>query len=91
MTAIVTVTPTNSAAPSASSTASSDSSGGPGGSGGGLSPGSIIGLSVAGGVALIGIVGFVVWKLTRKRFSDFDDSKITHYFIVLSVPTRENF
>jgi cytoskeletal protein RodZ len=40
----------------------------------GLSTGSIIGMSVAGGVALIGIIAFFVWKFTRKRFSDFDDS-----------------
>jgi len=32
-------------------------------------------MSVAAGVAVIGIVGFFVWKFTRKRFSDFDDSK----------------
>jgi hypothetical protein len=31
-------------------------------------------MSVAGGVALIGIIAFFVWKFTRKRFSDFDDS-----------------
>jgi len=29
---------------------------------------------VAGGLALIGIIGFFVWKFTRKRFTDFDDS-----------------
>jgi hypothetical protein len=34
-----------------------------------------VGLSVAGGVALIGVVAFFVWKFTRKRFSDFDDSQ----------------
>ncbi|KAF5359670.1 hypothetical protein D9756_003226 [Leucocoprinus leucothites] len=55
--------PSNSAAPSDSD------------DGGGLSTGSIIGMSVAAGVAVIGIVGFFVWKFTRKRFSDFDDNE----------------
>ncbi|KAJ3871794.1 hypothetical protein F5051DRAFT_445815 [Lentinula edodes] len=41
----------------------------------GLSTGSIIGLSVAGGVALLGIISFFVWKFTRKRFSDYDDNE----------------
>lgn len=41
-----------------------------------MGTGSIIGLSVSGGVALIGIIAFIVWKFTRKRFSDrFDDSE----------------
>jgi len=43
--------------------------------GGGLSTGSIVGMSVAAGIAVIGIVGFFVWKFTRKRFSDFDDNE----------------
>jgi len=30
---------------------------------------------VAGGVALIGVVAFFIWKFTRKRFSDFDDNE----------------
>lgn len=37
--------------------------------------GSIIGLSVAGGVTVIGLIAFFIWKLTRKRFSDFDDGR----------------
>ncbi|KAJ3503755.1 hypothetical protein NLJ89_g8289 [Agrocybe chaxingu] len=41
----------------------------------GLSTGSIIGMSVAGGVAVIGIIAFFVWKFTRKRFADFDDNE----------------
>lgn len=53
--------------PPASSGSSSSSS---------LGTGSIIGISVAGGIAVIGIVAFIIWKLTRKRFSDFDDSKL---------------
>ncbi|KIM84241.1 hypothetical protein PILCRDRAFT_404482 [Piloderma croceum F 1598] len=32
-------------------------------------------MSVAGGVAFIGIIGFFVWKFTRKRFSDYDDNE----------------
>jgi len=30
---------------------------------------------VAGGVAVIGLIAFFIWKLTRKRFSDFDDGE----------------
>jgi len=30
---------------------------------------------VAGGVAVIGLIAFFIWKLTRKRFSDFDDNE----------------
>ncbi|KAH8100835.1 hypothetical protein BXZ70DRAFT_863250, partial [Cristinia sonorae] len=42
----------------------------------GISMPTIIGLSVAGGVAVICIIAFIVWKFTRKRFSDdFDDSE----------------
>lgn len=38
-----------------------------------IHPGTIIGLSVAGGIAAVAIIGFIIWKLTRKRFSDLDD------------------
>jgi hypothetical protein len=42
----------------------------------GLGTGSIIGLSVAGGIALLGIVAFFVWKFTRKhRSNTYDDGK----------------
>jgi len=42
----------------------------------GLGTGSIIGLSVAGGIALLGIVAFFIWKFTRKRRSaTYDDGK----------------
>jgi len=41
----------------------------------GISTGSIIGMSVAGGVAILGIVAFLIWKLTRKRFASFDDNE----------------
>lgn len=30
---------------------------------------------MAGGVAIIGLIAFFVWKFTRKRFSDFDDGE----------------
>ncbi|KAG7451375.1 uncharacterized protein BT62DRAFT_1071949 [Guyanagaster necrorhizus] len=60
---------------SASSSSSGSSSSTSSSSSSGVSTGTIIGLSVAGGVALLGIIGFIAWKLTRKRFSDFDDSE----------------
>ncbi|EFI27893.1 hypothetical protein CC1G_14384 [Coprinopsis cinerea okayama7 len=41
----------------------------------GIGTGSIIGMSVAGGLAVIGIIAFFVWKLTRKKFSTFDDNE----------------
>ncbi|KZT40033.1 hypothetical protein SISSUDRAFT_1060688 [Sistotremastrum suecicum HHB10207 ss-3] len=56
-----------STSPAATSSAPSDD-----GSGDGIKTSTIIGLSVAGGVAVLGIVAFIIWKLTRKRFSDFD-------------------
>jgi hypothetical protein len=67
---------TNPATTEASQTSSSaapqtSSSGGKGG----LGTGPIVGLSVAGGVAVLGVIGFIVWKFSKKRFSDFDDSK----------------
>lgn len=77
---IITVTSTPSAGGSATSSSatptqtknSDDSSSG-------LGTGSIIGLSVAGGVALLGIIGFCVWKFTRKRYGDFDDGKQAYF------------
>jgi hypothetical protein len=43
----------------------------------GLGTGSIIGLSVAGGIALLGIVAFFIWKFTRKRgLATYDDGEI---------------
>ncbi|KAG9315042.1 hypothetical protein JVU11DRAFT_4154 [Chiua virens] len=59
----------SSTAPHTSSSSSSD------GGDSGLSTGSIIGLSVSGGIAALAIILFFVWKLTRKRFSDFDDNE----------------
>lgn len=44
---------------------------------GGLGTGSIIGLSVAGGIALLGIAAFFIWKFSRKRrASGYDDGEI---------------
>lgn len=43
----------------------------------GLGTGSIIGLSVAGGIALLGVMAFFIWKFTRKRRgSGYDDGEI---------------
>lgn len=63
---------TSSSQPTPSAPPSSDNSSS-------LSTGSIIGLSVAGGVAVIGLIAFFIWKLTRKRFSDFDDGRQFNY------------
>ena len=73
VTVMVTVTPSmtsSSASPTSSDDNADTSSKGPG-------QGTIIGLSVCGGIAFIGIVAFIVWKFTRKRFGDddFDDGK----------------
>ncbi|EMD34002.1 hypothetical protein CERSUDRAFT_117521 [Gelatoporia subvermispora B] len=66
-------TPVDTPSASASQSAAADQSGN---SSKGVSTSTIVGLSVAGGVALIGIVAFVVWKFSKKRFSDdFDDSE----------------
>lgn len=44
------------------------------GSSSGLGTGSIVGLSVAGGIALLGVAAFFIWKFTRKRRSSgYDD------------------
>ncbi|KAJ7649746.1 hypothetical protein FB45DRAFT_1049931 [Roridomyces roridus] len=61
-------------APSAAATDTAPSS-----SGGGLSTGSIIGLAVADGVALICLAAFLIWKFTRKRMSDLDDNENTKW------------
>ncbi|KAF9452337.1 hypothetical protein P691DRAFT_795042 [Macrolepiota fuliginosa MF-IS2] len=73
----ITVTSSNAASSSSAAAAPTNSSNSDNsdGGGGGLSTGSIVGMSVAAGVAVIGIVGFFVWKFTRKRFSDFDDNE----------------
>ncbi|KAA1467734.1 hypothetical protein DENSPDRAFT_856861 [Dentipellis sp. KUC8613] len=69
---IITQTPTDTgSSASPSSTSDNDDSGGSSG----ISSSTIIGISVAGGVAVIGIVAFFVWKFTRKRFSEFDDNE----------------
>jgi hypothetical protein len=68
VTSYIVSTPTVSSAAPPPTDTSSDSDGG------GLSTGSIVGLSVSGGIAALGIICFFVWKFTRKRFADFDDS-----------------
>ncbi|KAF8121765.1 hypothetical protein EV363DRAFT_1184223 [Boletus edulis] len=69
VTSFIVSTPTLSSALPSHTSSSNDSTGG------GLSTGSIVGLSVAGGIAAIGIILFAVWKFTRKRFADFDDNE----------------
>ena len=56
----------NSTADAASSKADSEDSGG-------LSTGVIIGISVAGGVVVLAIALFIIWKLKQKRFDGYDD------------------
>ena len=75
---VFTDTPTASAS-AASSTASSAGSNKSNDDDDGVSTSTIVGLSVAGGVAVLGIVAFFIWKFTRKRFHDLDDSE--HYFL----------
>ncbi|KAH9831543.1 uncharacterized protein C8Q71DRAFT_290823 [Rhodofomes roseus] len=68
----VVVTAPASALASASS-AATDSGGG---SSSGISTGGIVGLSVAGGVALLAVVAFAVFKFSRKRYLDeYDDAE----------------
>ncbi|CAL1716904.1 unnamed protein product [Somion occarium] len=73
-TVIVTATQTpSSTSDQPSQSADADQAGG-GSKGVGTS--TIVGLSVAGGIALICIAAFVIWKFTRKRFADdFDDNE----------------
>lgn len=89
----VVITPTSD--PSSSSTQSSPTSSSSSDSSSGLGTGSIVGLSVAGGVAVIGIISFFIWKFTRKRFADFDDNEAikwpelnTHGSDVHALPTK---
>ncbi|KAJ7357947.1 hypothetical protein DFH08DRAFT_653592, partial [Mycena albidolilacea] len=74
VTSFFTPSPISSPSASSSNTAASDKTNDDD-SGGGLSTGGIVGLAVAGGTALICLIGFLVWKLTRKRQLDFDDSE----------------
>ncbi|KAF7312530.1 hypothetical protein MIND_00266900 [Mycena indigotica] len=41
----------------------------------GLSTGGIAGLAAAGGVAVLCLAGFLIWKLTRKKGGEFDDNE----------------
>lgn len=54
---------------------------------GGLSTGVIIGISVAGGVVVLAIALFVIWKLKQKRFSGYDDDGA---YLGRSFPPRAN-
>ncbi|KAG6902830.1 hypothetical protein C0995_010715 [Termitomyces sp. Mi166 len=74
-TTIVIVTHTPSITSSDTSTATATKGADDDGAQSGLSTGSIVGISVAGGVAAIAIIAFIVWKFTRKRFTDFDDNE----------------
>ncbi|KAI0044176.1 hypothetical protein FA95DRAFT_1562543 [Auriscalpium vulgare] len=65
--------PTSSSSTSASPTSAADNNNS--GNNSGISTSTIIGLSVAGGVAVLVIIAFFVWKFTRKRFSDLDDNE----------------
>ncbi|KAG6856506.1 hypothetical protein H0H87_003699 [Tephrocybe sp. NHM501043] len=69
---IVTNTPSTT---SESATATPSAGADDDGAGSGLGTGSIVGIAVAGGVAVIALIGFIVWKFTRKRFTDFDDNE----------------
>ena len=61
-------TVSNGKAAASSSAASTEKAGG-----GGLSTGAIIGISVVAGVAALAGGLFLVFRLTSKRFSGFDD------------------
>ena len=74
VTSFIAYTPTPSATPSQTDGSSNNNSSSSDDDNSGLSTGSIAGLSVSGGIAAIAIILFFVWKFTRKRFSDFDDS-----------------
>ncbi len=60
----------SSSAPSQTSAISNSSSSG---HGSGISTSTIIALSVAGGVAMLGLIGFFAWKFTRRQIGEFDN------------------
>ena len=73
---VVTVVASGASSSSPSPTPTSDGQNNNDNSSSGLGTGSIIGLSVAGGIALLGIIAFFVWKFTRKRWSaTYDDGE----------------
>ena len=67
------VTQSNSAT---SSAAEASSTSGASDDDGGIKTSTIIGLSVAGGEGVLGVIAFIVWKVTRKRYSDYDDGTL---------------
>ncbi|GJE96252.1 hypothetical protein PsYK624_124460 [Phanerochaete sordida] len=76
MTTVVVTVPASGASSPASSPTSGADQGSDDDSSKGVGTSTIIGLSVAGGIALIGIIAFVIWKFTRKRNADdFDDGE----------------
>jgi hypothetical protein len=66
---VVADTRTPSAGPSQTAASSNSASGGSS-----VGTSTIIGLSVAGGVAVLCVIGFFVWKFTRKRIGAYDNS-----------------
>ncbi|KAH6913203.1 hypothetical protein BKA70DRAFT_1369879 [Coprinopsis sp. MPI-PUGE-AT-0042] len=66
---------TNSRSSSATSASSTPTDTGDKNQDEGIGTGAIVGMSVAGGLAVLGIIAFFVWKFTRKRFSSFDESE----------------
>ena len=56
-----------STSPSSSSTNKPDDN-----EGGGFKKSTVIGVAVAGGIALAAIIAFIAWKVTRKRLGDFN-------------------
>lgn len=68
------VTPSNTATSSAADASSTSST--TDDDDGGIKTSTIIGLSVAGGIGLLGVIAFIVWKVTRKRYSDYDDGTL---------------
>ncbi|KAG8923640.1 hypothetical protein FRC01_012534 [Tulasnella sp. 417] len=68
----ITQTVTNPGTATSSSASASSTSGGD--DNGGVGTKSIAGIVVAGSLAVIGIAGFIWWKLSKKRFSGLEDT-----------------
>ena len=66
-TVVVQLPSSSSASPSP--TAADNSSSGP-------STGTFVGVGVAGGIAVLGLIAFIVWKFNQKRFSQLDDDGV---------------
>lgn len=83
---VVSESPAASASGSQSAVAANSSSGSDSGSSG-VSSSTIIGLSVAGGVAVLGLIGFFIWKFTRKRMHDFGGGTCAIVFSLATITT----